>query len=144
MPTSPLERGRTTIEDAFGVGELFVRYLTWHYSQALIDTVIISLNFLWFILHFFSIPLHVRTLFSPWRRMKDQHHKGESVEDFFATLVFNFASRLVGMIARLVIIALGTALLLGAAVCALAWFALWLVFPTLSVVSLFVGITLIL
>ena len=38
-------------------------YLSWHYTRAFRDIGSVWLNFMWFILHFFSMPLFLRTLF---------------------------------------------------------------------------------
>lgn len=142
MPTSYSERTRALTDGPLGGGELFVRYLLWHYSRAIIDTLVVSLNLLWFILHYFSIPLHMRTFFSPWRRMHDGYRGRRGVEDYLETLVFNIASRLIGAFIRLLIIISGGVVMAVMLICLIGWFLLWVALPFASVGFLLIGIML--
>ncbi len=46
---------------------LVPEYIAWHYTKALRLTVNIISNFLWFVYHFFSVPILSKTLFEPLR-----------------------------------------------------------------------------
>ena len=117
------------------------QYGQWHYGAAWIDILRVYTNCTWFVWHFFSISLLLKTLFQPFQRIHDTYTTDSDhvVEDFFGTLVVNGAMRVVGACMRLFLIALGAVvlaveLLLGLAVC-----ALWPVLPVLCGALLFVG-----
>lgn len=124
-----------------GVPFLFLDFTVWYYSKALIDVLSVWFNFMWFITHFFSIPLLGKTLFSPWKRMTDDS-KAKTIENFFEALVMNIMSRIFGAIARLALITIGLcALCLGVIVLCVVLVS-WVFFPFLIVFSLFYGISL--
>ena len=82
-------------------------YLIWHYGPALLDIWRIYKNFIWFLYHFFSIPLLLKTLFSPLERLHEKYNKNLDISDFFATLVVNSLMRFVGATLRLFVILVG-------------------------------------
>ena len=86
-------------------------YLIWHYSRAFRDIVSLWYNVVWFITHFFSIPLLLRTLLSPWKRMTTTREQF-GIEDMAQTFVFNLMSRVVGFFVRGVLLLMGFAALL--------------------------------
>lgn len=114
-------------------------YLSWHYTTALYDMIGIWRNFFYFIYNFFSISLLLRTLFSPWHRIKESYAK---IEDFFGNLVVNTLMRLVGAVIRMVFIVMGTVSLLLCLIFGVAAFIFWLVLPFLLVYTFFQGINL--
>lgn len=114
-------------------------YLAWHYSEALQDMRRIWKNFFIFIWEFFSISILVRTLFSPWHKMKESYNR---IEDFFGNLVVNTMMRLVGAVIRLVFIIMGVVCLIFCAVVGLAALAFWLFLPFLLIYTFLQGINL--
>jgi hypothetical protein len=50
----------------------------------------------------FSIPILLRTLFAPWRRVIS--YPGRTLEDHFRALLDNVISRLVGFVVRLMVL----------------------------------------
>lgn len=64
-------------------------------------------NFLWFGLNYFSIPLLLRTLFSPWRRYSWSSGRGFDIIVFFNVLVSNLISRFLGAFMRIILISTG-------------------------------------
>lgn len=120
---------------------LLFDFTVWYYSKALIDVFAVWYNFMWFITHFFSIPLLLRTLFSPWKRMTDDS-KARTIEGFFEAVVMNIMSRVFGAIARLALIIIGViALCLGVVGLGIALIC-WLFSPFLIVLSFFYGVSL--
>ena len=80
-----------------------VDFSLWYYSRAFYGIVSVWMNLMWFVTHFFSIPLLLKTLFAPWKRMTDSsHHAG--LEDLLATIVMNIMTRIFGAIIRMCII----------------------------------------
>ncbi|MFZ2523178.1 MAG: hypothetical protein WAW92_02215 [Minisyncoccia bacterium] len=112
-------------------------YLAWHYTTAFSDMMNIWKNFFSFLYEFFSIPLLIRTLFSPWRRMKEDYGR---IEDFFGNLVVNTMMRLVGAVIRIIFILMGLTSLLFCALVGVALFVFWVALPFLLIYSLLEGI----
>jgi len=116
-------------------------YFIWHYSRAFKELFHVWLNFLWFIIHFFSIPQLMRSWFSPWKRMVEDRGNKWNLEDLAAYIIIGLISRIIGGILRTVIIALGLVCLLSAVIAGFAIHLFWIVAPLL-IFSLFViGIT---
>lgn len=119
---------------------VFNHYLVWHYSIALSLIVKIWRNMLWFTVHYFSIPLLLRSLFAPWKRMTESKGKGFDLEAIAGAVVINVFSRLVGAIARSVLIGVGLATLLVEVVSIVFVYLLWLIAPFLIVILIIAGI----
>jgi hypothetical protein len=119
---------------------LFFDYILWHYSRALINGATIWANLMWFVVHFFSIPLLLRTLFSPWKRMHEEYSRG-GFEDFMGMLVVNIMTRVVGFLTRIFVLLIGFVLLISFAIGFLVWSITWLLLPLLTVFSMLVGIS---
>jgi hypothetical protein len=113
-------------------------YLNWHYSSALRNLVQIWSNFVWFIYHFFSLGVLVRTLFSPWRRLDEGYQKGLEPEAWFETLILNTLMRAVGLFIRSIFIILGLAALLVTVALVVPALVVWLLLPPI-VAGLFFG-----
>lgn len=122
---------------------LFVDYFLWHYTRAFRDLLSIWTNFFWFVIHFFSIPLLLRTLLSPWKRVKEDLHQG-SVEDFFAAIVVNIVTRIIGALVRLTIIVLGLISLVLLLVGLFLFLVFWILFPIVIAYLFLLGVALIL
>lgn len=101
-------------------------YLVWHYGRAYFDIKSLWKNFLIFVFHFFSIPVLLRTLFSPWQRMHDGYGPQNPI---FETLIFNTIMRVVGAVIRLVFILIGSLCLLACFVIGFVFLILWFLFP---------------
>lgn len=126
-----------------GGATLLFDYLTWHYTSAYRYALLVWANFMWFIVHFFSLPLLFRTLFSPWKRMREEYHRG-GFEDIAGVVIVNAMSRLVGFLVRFFFIVLGFLSLLVLVVGLLFWFILWTFFPILLLAATLSGIKFIL
>lgn len=82
-------------------------YLSWHYRRVWSTLFLLWRNLILFPFYLFSIPLHLRTLFSPWHRQKLQTKRGFSFNDFFNVVGFNIISRIIGACVRLATITTG-------------------------------------
>ena len=120
---------------------VLLRYFVWHYTEAPGDIFLVWRNFFWFIGHYFSIPLLFRTLFSPWKRMSE-HYQKDGLEALVEVIVLNIMSRMLGFIVRCFLLLLGiiTELLLIVSLC--VFYAVWVMFPVLSIGSVVIGIAL--
>ncbi len=115
----------------------------WYYTRAFRDILGVWLNFMWFIVHFFSIPLLLRTLFSPWRRMTDAYER-KGLESLMTTFVMNIMTRIFGAIVRTTIIVCGLVVLIFGAILLFVTIALWITMPFLVLYSFFYGISILL
>jgi hypothetical protein len=120
--------------------KIIPHYLMWHYSAAITDFTRLSRNFFSFIIYFFSIPVLLRTLFSPWQRMGEQYHKGNGLESFASTIVVNTIMRVIGFGMRSVLIVVGIVSFALYLVCAVLAFVLWFALPVLVGGSSILGI----
>lgn len=83
----------------------------------------IETNIFLSILYLFAIPHHLRTFFSPFKRMTYHDNRpGLSLEALGATLSYNLVSIWVGIVIRTIVIILGLACLAISAVCLLLFF----------------------
>ncbi len=123
-------------------GSLFIfDYLVWHYSHAFRDMGVLWFNFMWFTVHFFSMPLLLRTLFSPWKRLSDTYRR-DGVEKMAETFVFNLMSRMLGFLVRGVVLGLGLGVLLVLLVSFMLLLSVWLFLPMLALFSSVWGLSL--
>lgn len=83
----------------------------------------------------FSISLLIKTLFAPFRQISaDEQVKGMSG---LATVILDkLVSRMIGCVARLIMIIVGTVTLILLAACSLIRLALWLVLPVTPALGL--------
>src|SRR4030043_702544 len=82
-------------------------YLDWHYLEILPLTIIIWRNAVLFPFYYFSIPLHLKTLFSPWKRQGTKMGPGFDFGEFLYVIGFNLTSRLMGVFLRMMTICCG-------------------------------------
>lgn len=126
------------------VGLLIIRdYIVWHYSRALIDIFVIWRNVTRFVFHFFSIPLLLRSLFQPWKKVAAKREStGFDPQDWIETVMVNTVMRIVGAIMRLLLIVFGLLCVGAIVLIGLQFFVLWVVLPFTLLLLLSSGITL--
>lgn len=120
---------------------MLLDFSVWYYTRAFRDILAVWLNFMWFIVHFFSIPLLLRTMFAPWKRITDES-RPKSIEDFLASHLMNVMSRVLGVLARMSVITVGVFFLLIGTLGFFLFIALWVCLPVLSVAAFFYGLVL--
>lgn len=113
-------------------------YIAWHYSTALREIWGISTNFVWFLYHFFSIPILLKTLVAPWHKLGEKYKKGFDPGALLSTFVINTILRVVGFVVRIVVIIFALFLIVSLVAVTLAFYVLWLAAP-LVLVSLFLS-----
>ena len=91
---------------------LLGRYLAWHYTTGLLDCLRLSANFLWFVYHFFSVPVLARTLFFPWRRLGEAYRGGFDPERLLETFIVNLFMRICGFVVRVIFLIVATVMLI--------------------------------
>lgn len=117
-------------------------YFRWHYGKAFAELFHLWLNFLWFIIHLFSIREMFLALFAPWRRMTEQKKKGFSFENFAAYIIVNLLSRIIGFIMRGSVLLTGVICLSVTITMGALTFITWVFLPAISIATIVVGIAL--
>lgn len=114
-------------------------YFLWHYTFAFRDIWRLWMNALWAVNRVFSIPLLLRTLFAPWKRILETEGKRFDLEDWAARQVVNLMSRLVGAVVRLVVIGLGCLSLIATIVLGVGVYLFWVAAPLIIAVLFLSG-----
>ncbi|MCD6429279.1 hypothetical protein J7L09_01130 [bacterium] len=115
-------------------------YLKWHFYEIPKEIQKGWFNYLRFYLNFFSIPILLKTFFSPWKRYRWSYGRGFSFSRYFEVFISNMATRLIGMVMRTILIIIGLIvdifiLVAGACVYILWWF-LPVLIPAIFVIGL--------
>ncbi|MBI5817289.1 MAG: hypothetical protein HZB09_02580 [Candidatus Yonathbacteria bacterium] len=113
------------------------QFVIWYYTAALFNFIKISRDFIWFLFHFFSIPILIPTLFSKWKRIGDVRTKKFNIADFFSVLIVNSIMRIVGFFIRSFVVITGFVSIVLAIAAEIAVFIAWLFLPVI-IVALFV------
>lgn len=103
-------------------------YLSWHYGAAYRDMGAIWRDFAWFLYHFFSLPLLLKTFFSPLFRLSERVASFD-MEGILETIVVNTVMRLAGMITRALLGAVGVLSLALLSAAGILFFILWTLLP---------------
>ncbi|MBI2120129.1 MAG: hypothetical protein HYT94_00715 [Parcubacteria group bacterium] len=119
---------------------LLESYFSWHYGRAFVDMFHIWMNFLWFVVNFFSISAIIGTFFDPWKRMGERYPKGLDITAWITAFTVNGLMRFVGIMIRTTVLAISFVFLsvvffVGIAVF-LAWTFMPVVFVALVIISL--------
>lgn len=118
---------------------LFPDYLKWHYGSAFLDIWNIERNIFWFLFNFFSFNTLLKTLFSPFMRLRESYRGGIlHPSDFFDSLVVNTLMRIVGICVRLIVIIAGCCVLIVAGFIGVLFFVAWILAPVI-IIGLFVA-----
>ena len=125
-----------------GLAVLIKEYLIWHYGRALRDIVVLWKDFAWFTYNFFSIPLLLKTLFSPFLRLQEQYKRSFDVEALMGNLIVNTMMRLVGFLLRSVLIIMGVLAEVFVFIIFPVAFFSWFLLPFLLAALLITGLTL--
>jgi len=119
---------------------MMVDYIIWHYGRALGSYVRLVRNGRDFILYYFSIPLLLRTLLSPYKRITEQHTKRFDFEDWAGSIIINTLSRIIGLIIRLIIIFIGLVVFVGFMILSVIGFGIWIASPLITLMSIIIGV----
>ncbi len=92
---------------SFGFQNILFQWLKWQFFE--MPQVILKAwqNFLKFGLNYFSTPLLIKTLFSPWRRYKYFYPRGFDFWTYFETFFSNAIFKVLGVMIRSLLIIIG-------------------------------------
>ncbi len=110
-----------------------MEFLTWHYTKGLEFYSSRYVYLLRSIVHYFSLPLLLTSLFSPWKRLVISEKKpGFDLARELENLSFNLVSRGIGATVRIFLFFAGLMVLIFFYVFGVIGFLVWLVVPFLS------------
>ena len=112
-------------------------YVWWHYVKAPYSILKLTFHFSANVMHFFSVAVLLRTLFSPWRRLSEGYPEKFDISQIFTSVIVNSLMRLFGAVVRSITILLGLFFTLITFLSGLVFFVYWLLMP-LAVVFLMV------
>ena len=123
---------------------IFPYYLGWHYGRGTAETFVVFKNFLLFVPKFFSIGILLKTLFSPFQRLKENYSGGLNPGKFMEVITINILMRIVGFVVRSIVILFGVVAFVLTLVLLIFLFIIWILLPFLiafafvsSLISLF-------
>lgn len=107
-----------------------MNFLSWYYTQGVsyyLDSWSGSINHT---LHYFSLGLLLRTLFSPWKKLIEiDKSPGFNLQKKFEIFTFNIISRGIGAVVRMGLFWVGVINVIGIALGGAVGFVFWLIFP---------------
>jgi hypothetical protein len=122
---------------------IFLLYLSWHFLEAPKNILTAWRNFLKFCLNYFSIPLLVRTLFSPWHKYFWSYPRGFYPGKYLEVFISNLISRVIGAITRIFLIIFGILAEIFIVFAGIIILFGWLILPALLIAGLIFGIKII-
>jgi hypothetical protein len=114
-----------------GIAVFLKEYIAWHYGGGISDLIWVWKNFIWFGYNLFSVRALLKTLLSPFYRIRDSYKGWSSVEGLLETFVGNVVSRAVGLVLRVFVITLGLVFEAAVAVSLVPALVVWLLLPAL-------------
>ncbi len=121
---------------------ILTQYVQWHFFEMPKEILRGWKNYLKFFSYFFSIPILIKSFFSPWKRISWGYGRGFSPTRFLETAISNVFSRIIGAFLRSILIVLGIfsesiIFVLGA-----IFFIAWIFLPAIFIFSFFFGLKL--
>lgn len=114
-------------------------YLLWHYSRAFLEIWHVWLNFLWFVVHFFSMQQLLTHWFAPYKRIVERRGESWDLEDMAGYVIIGFLSRVVGGLIRTALLLFGLLGILLVFILGCLTYLFWLAAPVVFVALLAVG-----
>lgn len=115
---------------------IFFQWIEWHFFDVPKNILLAWKNFLKFNMEYFSVPLLIRTLFSPWRRYLWTYPKGFDVWGTIETFSSNLFSRFMGIILRILLIITGLSIEVFILFAGTIIITVWMLLPVLLPVGL--------
>ncbi len=119
---------------------IIVQWIVWHFFEVPRFLFSVWKNYMAFGLDFFSAPLLLSTLFSPWRRYGWAYPRGFNIVEYANTFVSNMFSRMIGALCRLVLIVAGVFVQIIIFLVGIIVILLWVLIPFIMIGIIFLVI----
>ncbi|NLE07100.1 MAG: hypothetical protein GX627_00555 [Parcubacteria group bacterium] len=119
----------------------FWAYVKWHYTQGLRELFGVAYNFLWFIAHFFSFKLLLKTLFVPWKKFSEHCGKKLNPGSFSSGFIINGLTRTAGFIVKVAVLTVGFVAYVLVSVLTFIVFIIWVLAPVILLGCIVLAIT---
>ncbi len=129
------------MSEAYESDSFFVAYIKWHYGQGLKEFFGVTRNFLWFVVHFFSFKLLLKTLFAPWKRLGENYEGVFDFGAFASTMIVNGLMRAVGFVTKIIVLSVGIVSYILVLVFAFFLFLIWILAPFILIGSVILSAT---
>jgi len=116
---------------------MVLEFFVWWYTTGWLETLQRIGGHIEAVWRMFSVPILLRTLFAPWRRIVTTPGKG--MDQLFRSMLDNTISRLVGFVVRLFVLLAAIVLTCGMAIFGLVVTVLWPLLPLLVVFCVLKG-----
>ena len=112
-----------------------MEFIIWHYTIGLKTYIKRWFYVMGGIVHFFSLPLLIASLFSPYHRLLDSEHiVGINLQVWFRQFSFNIISRFIGAFVRISLFIFGSLLLIPVSLVGFIGFIFWIAVPPIGLV----------
>lgn len=115
------------------------QFIVWYFLKVPKNIFFAFKNFLQFNLEFFSVPLLLKTFFTPWKRYKEEYSLSFDLNNRINVFVANLINRILGAFVRSILIITGTILEVVIFVLGVGIMALWFCLPVLMWLGLAQG-----
>ena len=112
-------------------------FVSWYYTEHPVRIIREYGNFAVALRESFSILFLLKTLFEPWKKIKDSYpSKGFNIQAILETLFLNLTTRGIGAFIRLCAIAAGLLIQMTLLIGFLVWLLVWLLFPLIVAIGI--------
>lgn len=111
-----------------------LQFIPWHYTKGLELFITVWMSYLELVVHYFSLPLLLKTTFAPWKRLVESDNTpGFDIGKYFETAIFNGISRVIGAIVRLCLFVAGIVLIFLTLIFGTIGIFSWIIIPLLGI-----------
>ncbi len=120
------------------------QFLAWYYYETIREILKGWRNFLVFTFKYFSLPVLLKTFFSPWHKYFYSYGRGFSFKKYLNAFTFNMMSRVIGAFLRTFLILAGFLAEIVVFIAGVLMLVVWIILPFLLLFFLLFGLKLIL
>lgn len=121
---------------------ILFQYFSWQFLDVPKELLKAWKNYIRFFLHLFSLPILLKTLFSPWHGITWSYGRGFSFSRYAQTIISNGFSRVIGFMLRLFLVFFALAMELIVFIAGFIIFTFWIFLPLVLIFLFVFGIRL--